>query len=122
MQQSADVLAQGMAVAIWNLDREAATQLMDAVMRNPDVSRVTVTNQHQDIFASKQNPEVDTQHLFREERHIRSNGAAISCLLFEYSTARIERVGWNDLFELACALLAQVVISFGLSGACSTDG
>jgi hypothetical protein len=44
MQQSADVLAQGMAVAIWNLDREAATQLMDTVMRNPDVSRVTVTN------------------------------------------------------------------------------
>jgi signal transduction histidine kinase len=114
MQQSADVLAQGMAVAIWNVDREVATQLMEAVMRNPDVSSVTVTNEYQDIFVSKQNPDVDTQHLFREERQIRYNDAAIGHLLLEYSTGRIEQERWNTLFKLAFALLAQVAISLGI--------
>ena len=42
LSQYADVLARGMAVAIWNLDREVAAQLVEAVMRNPDVTRSMV--------------------------------------------------------------------------------
>lgn len=114
MQQSADVLAQGLAVAIWNVDREVATQLIDAVMHNPDVSGVTVTNEYQGAFASKHNPKVAIEHLFREERQINYNNAVVGHLLLEYSTARIERERWNDLLKLACALLAQVAISFAL--------
>jgi signal transduction histidine kinase len=113
MQQSADVLAQGMAVAIWNVDREVAAQLLEAVMHNPDVRSVTVTNEYQDVFASKQNPEIDTSQVFREERPIRYNDAEIGHLQLEYSTARIEHERWNDLLKLACVLLAQVAISFG---------
>jgi signal transduction histidine kinase len=112
IQQSADVLAQGMAVAIWNVDHEVAAQLVGAVMRNPDVSSVTVTNEYQDIFTSKQNPNIATGHLFREERQIRYNDTAIGHLQLEYSTARIEHERWNDLLKLTLALLAQVAISF----------
>ena len=114
MQQSADVLAQGLAVAIWNVDREVVNQLLDALMHNPDVSDVTVTNEYQAIFASKRNPEVATEHLLREERQISYNNAVIGHLQLQYSTARIERERWHDLFKLACALLAQVAISFAL--------
>lgn len=112
MQQSANVLSQGMAVAIWNVDREVAARLMDAVMLNPDVSSITVTNEYQDIFASKQNPQADTAELLREEREITYNGTPVGHLVVEFSTARIERERWSDLFKLACALLAQVAISF----------
>jgi signal transduction histidine kinase len=112
MQQSADVLAQGMAVAIWNVDREVATQLMEAVLRNPDVSSVTVTNEYRDIFAQQQQASVDTSNLFREERQIRYNDEPIGHLVLEYSTARIERERWNDLLKLTLALIAQVAISF----------
>lgn len=112
MQQSADVLAQGMAVAIWNVDREVAAQLMDAVLRNPDVSRVTVTNEYQDVFAHQHKSDLDSHSLLREERQIRYNNEPIGHLVLEYSTARIERERWSDLFKLALALLAQVAISF----------
>ncbi|MDP3848174.1 MAG: ATP-binding protein [Pseudomonas sp.] len=112
MQQSADVLSHGMAVAIWNVDREVAARLMDAVLRNPDVSSITVTNEYQDTFASKQNPQTETAGLLREERDITYNGTPIGHLVLEFSTARIERERWSDLFKLACALLAQVAISF----------
>lgn len=112
MQQSADVLSQGMAVAIWNVDREVAAQLIDAVMRNPDVSSVIVTNEYQDIFASRQNAKVAPNGLLREERQIIYNGTSIGRLLLEFSSARIERERWSDLFKLACALAAQVAISF----------
>jgi signal transduction histidine kinase len=112
MQQSADVLSQGMAVAIWNVDRDVAARLMDAVLRNPDVSSITVTNEYQDTFASKQNPQTDTDNLLREEREIIYNGTPIGHLLLQFSAARVERERWNDLLKLAGALLAQVAISF----------
>ncbi|MBX9914549.1 MAG: HAMP domain-containing protein [Pseudomonadaceae bacterium] len=112
MQQSADVLAQGMAVAIWNVDREVANQLMDAVMRNPDVSSVTVTNEYQDVFISQKKPVSDGHNLLHEERQILYNDEPIGHLLLEYSTARIEHERWSDLFKLALALFAQVAISF----------
>lgn len=112
MQQSADVLAQGMAVAIWNFDREVATQLIDAVMRNPYVSQITVSNEYHDIFVSKQQADTPTIGLLRESREINYNGAVIGYLSLEFSTAHIERERWNDLLTLACALLAQVAFSF----------
>ena len=36
LKQYADVLSRGMAVAVWNLDRGVAIELVEAVMRNPD--------------------------------------------------------------------------------------
>lgn len=112
MQQSADVLAQGMAVAIWNFDREVAMQLIDAVMRNPYVTQVTVSNEYHDVFASKHSADTTTTGRLHEERDITYNGVLIGHLLLEFSTARIEQERWSDLITLACALLAQVAFSF----------
>jgi signal transduction histidine kinase len=112
MQQSADVLSQGMAVAIWNVDREVAARLMDAVMRNTDVSSITVTDEYQNTFANQQNPKTDATSTLREEREITYNGAPIGHLVLEFSPARVERERWGELLTLACALLAQVTISF----------
>ena len=37
MQQYAGVLTRGLAVALWTADGDAMTELVDAVMSNPDV-------------------------------------------------------------------------------------
>src|ERR1017187_6569393 len=44
MSQYGETLAQTMSVTLWNVDRTVATQAVRAVMRNPDVVRVTVTD------------------------------------------------------------------------------
>ena len=50
LSQYADMLARGMAVAIRNLDKEVAVQLVDAVMRNPDWAQVKVLDEDKGRF------------------------------------------------------------------------
>lgn len=54
MQQYADMLARGMGMALWNLDRGIATELVDAVLRNPDVVRISITDEYGKDFLTKQ--------------------------------------------------------------------
>ncbi len=112
MQQYADVLARGVAVAIWNLDRGVATELVDAVMRNPDVARVTVSDEYQEVFVKRQAERVVEADLLREERAIHYGGKRVGHLVVEMSTTRVKREFLADLIRLGMALAAQVLVSF----------
>ncbi|APW41545.1 sensor histidine kinase [Rhodoferax saidenbachensis] len=112
MQQYADVLSRGVAVAIWNVDHGVANELVDAVMRNPDVVRVTVTDEYKEIFVRKQSEQEPEGEVLREERDINYNGARVGRLSVELTAQRIQREFLNDLIKLAAALAAQVGISF----------
>ncbi len=112
MQQYADVLSRGVAVAIWNVDHGVANELVDAVMRNPDVVRVTVTDEYHEVFVRKQSETAPDGEILREERDIIYNGAKVGRLSVELTAARIQREFLNDLTKLAAALAAQVAISF----------
>jgi signal transduction histidine kinase len=114
MQQYADVLASGVAVAIWNVDRAVATELVEAVMRNPDVISVTVTDEYKEVFVRKQssNPASDT--VLREERTVLYNGSRVGQLAIELTTTRTEKDLRDDLLKLVASLFSQVGISFAL--------
>ena len=112
MQQYADVLSRGVAVAIWNVDRGVAGELVDAVMRNPDVVSVTVTDEYKDVFFRKQSVVAAEGDVLREERDVFFNGTRVGRIAVELTSARIERELRNDLAKLAAALAAQVGISF----------
>ena len=56
VQQQAAVLARSLGMAIWNVDQRAAAELLDAVMRNPDVVRVEVTDEFKQVFAAQEKP------------------------------------------------------------------
>ncbi|MDT8993067.1 ATP-binding protein [Curvibacter sp. APW13] len=112
MQQYADVLARGVAVAIWNLDRGVATELVDAVMRNPDVARVTVSDEYREVFVKRQVEGLVEGDILREERPVTYSGKRVGHLVVEMSTTRIKREFLVDLAKLGLALLTQVVISF----------
>ena len=107
MQQYADVLSRGVAVAIWNVDRGVAGELVDAVMRNPDVLSVTVTDEYNEVFVRKQNDSTDDGSVLREVREVTFNGARVGRIAVEVTSARIERELRNDLFKLGAALAAQ---------------
>ena len=55
MQQYADVLSRGLAISLWNVDRGAANELLEAVMRNQDVVSVTVSDELGKVFAQTNN-------------------------------------------------------------------
>lgn len=112
MQQYADVLARGVAVAIWNLDRGVATELVDAVMRNPDVARVTVSDEYKEVFVKRQTSSMDEGDLLREERTVTYSGKRVGHLVVEMTTTRVKREFLTDLLKLGLASLMQVAISF----------
>ncbi len=112
MLQYADVLSRGVAVAIWNLDRGVAVELVDAVMRNPDVVSVTITDEYKEVFVRRQAPGVVDGELLREEREVSHNGSHVGRIAVEMTSARIQREFRSDLIKMAAALIAQVSISF----------
>jgi len=112
MRQYADVLARGMGVAIWTEDRIVATELMDAVMSNPDVVSIAVVNEYGEVFSSKDRPELRTGDLLREEREIIYKGVSIGRVVIEMSMARVRRELTGDVLNQGIALAAQVCMSF----------
>ncbi|MDO8178554.1 MAG: ATP-binding protein [Undibacterium sp.] len=114
MQQYADVLSRGLAVSMWNVDRNGANELMEAVMRNQDVVSLTATDELGKIFVQTQNPALYEATPLREERDILYNGARAGKVVVEVSPARIQQELWTELIKLGLALASQVSISFFL--------
>ena len=114
MQQQAEVLSRGMAAAIWNVDRSYASELIAAVLRNPDVVSVTVTDEYQNEFAQQAKAKPGGGSLLVEQRDIIHNGARVGRLMMVLTTARIQEERIGDLRKMALALVAQVAISFVL--------
>ena len=114
MQQQAGVLARSLGMAIWNVDQRAAAELVDAVMRNPDVVRVDVTDEFKQSFATQEKPVPSVGELLTESREVVHDGAHVGQLTVTLTTARIQRELIDSLVQMAVALVAQVGISIGL--------
>jgi methyl-accepting chemotaxis protein len=111
MSQYAEVLSRGLAAAIWSVDKTYAMALIDAVMRNPDVVSVTVTDEYQVPFAQKSKPVAAGGTLLADHRDIEYNGYRIGQITVVLSTARIENERQGEVLKMALLLLAQVLIS-----------
>jgi two-component system NtrC family sensor kinase len=114
MNQYADVLAHGLSEAIWNVDQASAIELIDAVMRNPDVVRISVSDEYHHVFAHRERPGAQDASLLQEERDVVHNGARVGRINLALSTERVRSELIGDLIKMALALGAQVVISFAL--------
>jgi PAS domain S-box-containing protein len=112
MEQYSDVLARGLAVAIWNVDRSVAAELVDAVMRNPDLVSITVNDEYKEVFVHKQNDKFLGKSTLSEARDVYYNGSRVGRLEVVLTTSRIEQELRNDFLKLIAALVAQVCISF----------
>ncbi len=112
LRQYADVLARGMALPIWTIDLAAANELIDAVMSNPDVVSITVTDELNEVMVRRQrSPSADGQRL-RERRPVLHERERIGQVTIELSTGRVKSALWGELLRLAGALAAQVMVSF----------
>lgn len=114
MQQYADVLASGLGTAIWNVDRFSASNLIDNVMRSPDVVGVTVTNEFGEIFTQKHNASADDVVVFRTVREIPKGSSNVGKVVLEWSTTRVEQELWKEFLRQGVALAAQLGFSFAI--------
>jgi len=114
MSQSADMLAQTMSVALWNVDRAVANQTVQAVMRNPDVVRVAVTDEVGNSFVDVDMPARRLGLVLQDKRPVQLGDRVIGQVMIEMSTARVNSDLFADFLKLVGALVAQVVISFVL--------
>ena len=112
MLQYADVLSRGMAVAVWNLDRGVAHELVDAVMRNPDVVNVTVTDEFGDVFVQSESRIAPEGPTLREQRDIVFNGARIGGLTVEMTPQRVRHDVHLELLRFGAALALQMGLAF----------
>ncbi len=114
MQESANILASGIGVTIWNVDRNVAKELIEAISRNPDFVRISVTDELGQVFIERQPAVIPAGPLLHEERDVMYGGKRIGRLTLEFNPARVKQELRDDLIELAAALLAQVGMSFAV--------
>jgi diguanylate cyclase (GGDEF)-like protein/PAS domain S-box-containing protein len=114
MSQYTQMLSSAAATLIWNMDKTVAHQLVEAVMRNPDVVRVTIEDESGGVFVSREIGTRRNGSVLSEKRDIMMGARRIGMVVVELTTDRIESQLWNDFLKLCAALLAQVGISFFL--------
>ncbi|WP_295763033.1 ATP-binding protein [Undibacterium sp.] len=110
----AEMLASAMTVPLWNLDVSVAEQFVQAVMRNPEVVRVTVEDESKNQFVHNELSKRRASGGQVNERAVLLEGRAIGKVTVELSTGRIKQDLIEDFLKLGAALIAQVVISFVL--------
>ncbi|MBP8215929.1 MAG: PAS domain-containing protein, partial [Propionivibrio sp.] len=114
MRQYADILAHGLATALWATDAGTVSKLVDAGMENPDVVRIVVVDENNEVVARNQRANADGTPRLRETRGIRFNNETLGQVDIELSVERVSRALWRDLAEIGIALLAQIVVSIGV--------
>ncbi|WP_394788587.1 putative bifunctional diguanylate cyclase/phosphodiesterase [Rhodoferax sp.] len=114
MSQYTQLLSSASAMPIWNVDKAVAKQLIEAVMRNPDVVAVTIHDEFGNVFVAGEDSARRKGTVLSQQSDVMMDKKRIGQVRVELSTARIEHQLWADLTQLAWALFAQVGISFML--------
>ncbi|MDB5851337.1 MAG: hypothetical protein JWP29_5089 [Rhodoferax sp.] len=112
MAQYAQLLSSALVMPVWNVDKAVAKQLIDSVMRNPDVVEVSITDEFGTVFVSGHDEARRKGEVLRTQRAIVMDGRPIGMVSVALSTVRVEARLWGDFVQLALALMAQVAISF----------
>lgn len=114
LQQYADLLVHGLASPLWNVDPDAARQLADAVLNNPDVVAVSVEDSTLGPFVHREYPERRRGEVLVEKREIRRDGQVLGYLAIELATGRVEQELLGEAVKLGMTLLVQLLASFVL--------
>ena len=107
----AELLSRSLAVVMWNLDNESVSEQVDAVMRDPDVASLTVSNEIDVIVRHVERPLVSHSVLLTEERDVTYRGERFGHLVVKVSPDRVERERRREVIALSLALVAQVAFS-----------
>ena len=107
----AEMLTRGLGLAMWNMDKEIISEQVDAVMRDPDVMSVTITNEVKEIVLHRQRLTPSQAVPLKEEGDIFHHGYRSGHVVVMVSPDRIAHERMREVLVLSLALAAQVAFS-----------
>jgi PAS domain S-box-containing protein len=113
-QRIADILVLGMQEPLWNLSPDAGKPLLDSVVSDERIVRVTVNDSTLGLFLEANKPERRRGHLHSLTRVVSKQGSNIGTITIELDDgSATTRISSEQRLYLAAVLL-QIVLSLGL--------
>ena len=112
--QNADVLANGMQEPLWNISKESATSLLEAMMANEDLVQIEVRDSNGEIFVKRDRPERHKGYTESTNRNISYRGSTIGSVRLAVNSTRQQKIISENLTGYMLALAAQVALSIVL--------
>jgi PAS domain S-box-containing protein len=112
LKQYAELLVHELALPLWNVDAEAARQLADAILKNPDVVHIRVEDAALGSFVDREYPERRRGEAILQQRDIRRDGKLLGNVTIEFATGRVESELHAEAAKLVVTILVQLAASF----------
>lgn len=115
LQRNAGILALGMQEPLWNLSPEAGKPLIDSLMSDKRIVRITVTDTSQATFLTANRPERRLGHLQSTSQHVTRQGDIIGTVSVEIddslNTAHIRELYRQYIVEVVIQLTISLLLS-----------
>lgn len=109
--QHADVLANGLQEALWNVDKESGSALLNSMMRNEDIVAIEVRDIKLGTFVKAERPERRDAGAMHIETRINYRKTTIGSVKLEVSSARQRKIIRESMQNYLLALGAQVMLA-----------
>jgi signal transduction histidine kinase/DNA-binding response OmpR family regulator len=110
-ERMTNVLALGMQQPLWDLDPQSGLPLFEAVLNDPRIVALSVRDNRQHDFLSRQYPDRRAGHQFVVERPVVHQGQQIGTVRLEMDDGQMESAAAGDRRVLAWTVLAQLLLS-----------
>ena len=111
LRQYGDMLAQTLPAPVWQLDTRGGQSIVNAIMSNPSVIKISVEDPSLGQILVAENPRMAGGEVVTDVRPILWEGRTIGQVFIEMSTAQVERELFENLLKVGLALLLQWLVS-----------
>ncbi|WP_051971371.1 EAL domain-containing protein [Massilia sp. 9096] len=111
LQRNADILALGMQESLWNMNLDAASSLVDSLMRDPAVLHVHVQAQGDADFLDRRAGVSPGGHVLHAEREVVVHGQPIGRVAVEMDDSRNQQSLRAKQWRYAMVLGGQLAVS-----------
>ena len=111
LRQYGDMLAQTLPAPIWQLDTQGGQSIVNAVMSNPNVVKISVNDPSLGEILAAENPPLAGGRVVTDSRPIIWEGRTIGQVSIEMSTAQVERELSANTLKVAFVLLLQLTVA-----------
>jgi PAS domain S-box-containing protein len=112
LQQNANILSNSMQQPLWNINRESALALLEAMMtNNNDIVRIAVWDNTQELFAVEEHRERRIGYTASTRAQVTYRGAIIGSIEIEVGSTRLRKLMIAGWIESMIALITQVILS-----------
>ena len=99
---------------LWNISKESATSLLEAMMANEDLVQIEVRDSNGEIFVKRDRPERHKGYTESTNRNISYRGSTIGSVRLAVNSTRQQKIISENLTGYMLALAAQVALSIVL--------